>query len=187
MSRWRQRRREHYGEMARKLVQDLLEQGVIQRSGAHRSKYCAPAPFLEKPGRVPLALWLVVDFTRLNEQLIHDQSQVFPTSEDIRQQLGANCKVWICMEALLAYFQIKVRKEDQHKTTFMLHSERYFFLKTLLGNCLSSDTSLRASHEMIEGLHGVFKLVDDMLMGSKEYAHRCSGSRRCSRGAGKQA
>ena len=100
-----------------------------------------------------------MDFSRLNEQLIHDQPQVFPTGEEIRQQLGSDCKVWICLDALAAYFEIKVRKADRHKTTFMLHSGRYFFRKTVMGNCLSSDTGLRASDEVIEGLLGVFKLV----------------------------
>ena len=69
----------HYRETGRKLVQDLLDQRIIERCEASRSEYCAPAHFVEKPGRVPLALCLVVDFTRLNEQLIRDQPQVFPT------------------------------------------------------------------------------------------------------------
>ena len=92
----------HYREMGRKLVQDLLDQRIIERSGEGRSEYCAPAHFVEKPGRVPLALRLVVDFTRLNEQLIRDQPQVFPTGEEIRQQLGPDCCVWICLDTLAA-------------------------------------------------------------------------------------
>ena len=63
----------HYRETGEKLVQDLLDQRIIQRCGASRSEYCAPAHFVEKPGRVPLALRLVVDFTKLNDQLICDQ------------------------------------------------------------------------------------------------------------------
>ena len=59
------------------------------------------------------------------------------------------------MDALAAYFQIKVRNEDRDKTTFMLHSGRYFCRKTLM---------------VIEGLHGVFKLVDDLIIGGKDYA-----------------
>ena len=108
----------HYRETARKLVQNLLHQRIIQRCGASRSEYCAQAHFVEKPGRVLLALRLVINFTCLNEQLIRDQPQVFPTVEDIRHQLGADCKVLICMEVLAAYVQIKVRKEDHHNTTF---------------------------------------------------------------------
>ena len=51
----------HYREMGRKLVQDLLYQRIIERCGASWSEYCAPAYFVEKPGRVPLALRLVGD------------------------------------------------------------------------------------------------------------------------------
>ena len=151
------------------LVQDLLDQLIIDRCGARRSEFCAPSHFVEKPGRVPLALPLVVDFTRLNEQLIRDQPQVFPTGEEIRQQLGADCKVWMCSDALAAYLQIKVRKEECPKTTFMFQSGRYFFRKAVMGNRLSSDTWLQASDEVIEGLDGVFKLVDDILIGGRGY------------------
>ena len=69
----------HYRETGRKLLQDLLDQHIIERCGDSRSKWCAPAHFVEKPGRVPLALRLEVDFTRLNERLLRDQLQVFPT------------------------------------------------------------------------------------------------------------
>ena len=73
------------------------------------------------------------------------------------------------MNALAAYFQIKVRKMDQPKTTFMLYSGRYFFRKTVMGNRLSSNTWLKPSNAVTENLDGVFKLVDDMLIGAKDY------------------
>ena len=60
----------HYRETGRKFEQDLLDQLIIERCRDSRSKWCALAHFVEKPGRVPLALRLVVDFTRLNERLI---------------------------------------------------------------------------------------------------------------------
>ena len=74
------------------------------------------------------------------------------------------------MDALAAHFQIKVRKEDCHKTTLMLHSGRYFFRKTVMGNRLSSDTWLRASDEVIEILDRVFKLVNNLIIDGKYYA-----------------
>ena len=94
---------------------------------------------------------------------------MFPTGEEIRQQLGPECKVCLCSDVLAAYFQIKNVKEDQPKTTFMLHTGRYFFPKTVMGNQLSSDSWLKASNEVIEGLDGDFKLVDDLLIGGRNY------------------
>ena len=38
-----------------------------------------------------------------------------------------------------------------------------------MGNRLSSDTWLRASEEVIKGLHSVFELVDDLLIGARDY------------------
>ena len=73
------------------------------------------------------------------------------------------------MDALAAYFQILVAEEDQPKATFMLHSGRYFFKNTVIGNRLSSDTWLMASDQVIKGLDGVFKLVDNLLIGKKDY------------------
>ena len=39
-----------------------------------------------------------------------------------------------------------------------------------MGNCLFRNTRLRASDEVIEGLDGVFKLVDNMVIGGRDYA-----------------
>ena len=52
----------------------------------------------------------------------------------------------------------------------MLHSGRYFFQKIVMGNRLSSNTWLRASDKVIKNLDGVFKLVDDLIIGGKDYA-----------------
>ena len=38
-----------------------------------------------------------------------------------------------------------------------------------MGNCLSSNKWLRASDEVIEGLEGVYNLVDDLIIGGKDY------------------
>ena len=81
----------------------------------------------------------MVNFPHLNLCLIRDQPQVFPMGEDIRQQLGLERVVWITMDALTAYFQIRVAKADQHKTMFMLPGGRYFFRKTVMENRLRSN------------------------------------------------
>ena len=46
----------HYWSTAKKLVEDLINQNIIGYAGKQRSKRCVPAYFVEKPGRVPLAL-----------------------------------------------------------------------------------------------------------------------------------
>ena len=68
----------HYLATAKKLVEDLNDQNIIVHAAKQRSERCAPAHFVEKPRIVPLALRLMVDYTRLNSCLIRDQAQVFP-------------------------------------------------------------------------------------------------------------
>ena len=137
--------------------------GTAEASGACRRI------FIEKPGRVPLSLRLVVDFSHMNSCLIRAQLQVFPTGEEIRQQLGSECNVWVTMDALAAYFQIYIAESDTHKTTIMLNQGRFYFRKTFMGNWLSSDSWLKASNEVIEDLPRVFKLVDNRLIGGRDY------------------
>ena len=106
----------HYMEMADKLIADLMAQGVIEEAGDTRSEWCSPAHFVQKVGRVPLALCLVCDVTNLNSYLTRDQPATFPTGDDIRKQLGAECQVWACIDALSAYYQVKIRPSDVPKT-----------------------------------------------------------------------
>ena len=160
----------HYMETTDKLIADLIAQGVLEESRDTRTEWCSPGHFVQKPSRVPMALRLVVDFTGLNSYLIRDQAATFPTGDDIRKQLGPDCKVWMCMDALSTYYQVKIRPSDVHKTTFIVNNKRYQFLSTVMGNKLSSDTWLRASDEVTNGLPGVFKLVDNLLIGGRDYA-----------------
>ena len=98
----------HYMETADKLLADLMAQGVIEEAGDTRSEWCSPADFMAKAKGVPLVLCLVCDFTGLNSYLTRDQPATFPTGHNIRKQLGPECKVWACLDALSAYYQVKI-------------------------------------------------------------------------------
>ena len=124
---------------------------------------------MARPHRVPLALQLVVDFTGLNSYLTCDQPATFPTGDGIRKQLGPECKVWACMDMLSAYYQVRIRPSDVPKTCFIVNNKRFQFLSTVMGKKLSSDTWLRASDEVNNDLPGVFKLVDNILIGAPKY------------------
>ena len=128
-----------------------------------------PAHFTEKPNSVPVALRLVVDYTRLNKCFIRDQQQVFPAGKEIRQHLGSERKVLVTPDALATYYQIDVDNQEQHKTTFLVNRGRFFFKKTVMGNQLSSNSWLRASDKVINGLKRFYKLVDDLLIGGRDY------------------
>ena len=58
-------------------------------------------------------------------------------------------------------------KQNQRKPSYCTPAGS--FCKTVKGNRLSSDTGLKASNEVIKGLDGVLKLVDDLLIGGRNY------------------
>ena len=71
---------------------------------------------------------------------------------------------------------MKIGPSDVHKTCFLVNNKIYQFLSTVMGNKLSSDTWLRASDEVTNGLPGVFKLVDDVLIGARGAGVEVGGS-----------
>ena len=91
----------------------MLDQNIIGYSGDRRSEWCAQAHFVEKPNRTLLALRLVVDFLYINSCPIRDQAQLFPTGEEIRQQLDPECCCLAIADALSAYYQIDVAELTQ--------------------------------------------------------------------------
>ena len=98
----------HYMETADRLLLDLMAQGVIEEARDTKSEWCSPAHFVSRANRVPLALRLVCDFTGLNSYLTRDQPATFPMGDDIRKLLGPECRVWACVDALLASYQVKI-------------------------------------------------------------------------------
>ena len=84
------------------------------------------------------------------------------------------------MEALSVYFQIEVAECDLHNTTFMLNTRSHIKIfnlrKTVTGNSLLSDSWLRASNEVIKGLPGIFKQVENLLIGRARLRVTCGDS-----------
>ena len=108
------------------------------------------AHFVEKPGRDPLALGLVVDFLALNACLIKDQAKGFPMGKEITQQLGSECCVRATSDALATYYQIDTDKIDQHKKNLSVTPGLFFFTRMVMGNRLRSDSLLQARDKVIK-------------------------------------
>ena len=68
------------------------------------------------------------------------------------------------MDAVSGYFQIALDKESSMKTTFLLPSGRYRYLRIPQGLNASSDEWCRRSNTVIDGLPWAKKIVDDILV-----------------------
>ena len=108
-------------------------------------------------------LRLVVDYTGLNKY-VQRPIHPFPATKDIINQLPSNGKYFATLDAIQGYHQIELSEESSRKTTFLLPSGRYRFLRAPMGLSASSDEWCYRSDKVIEGLQGVQKIVDDILV-----------------------
>ena len=82
----------------------------------------------------------------------------------ILQTVPASAKFFAKMDAVNGYFQIALDEESSMKTTFLLPSGRYRYLRIPQGLNASSDEWCRRSDTVIDGLPWAKKIVDDILV-----------------------
>ena len=108
-------------------------------------------------------LRLVVDYTGLN-RFVKRPVHPFPATKDIIQQLPGDGMVFATLDTVQGYHQIGLSEESSKLTTFLLPSGRYWFLHAPMGLSASLDEWCCHSNKVIEGIKGVQKIVDDILI-----------------------
>ena len=146
----------HWREKAERIVSKLLEGGVITCQD-DPTEWCAPGFFVAKKNG------LVVDFTGLNKY-VKRPIHTFPSTQEILSGIDPDSKVFAKLDATQDYHQVPLDEESSKLTTFLLPSGRFRFLRAPMGLSCSSDEFCRRSDKIIEGLPGVRKLVDDILV-----------------------
>ena len=106
---------------------------------------------------------MVTDFTRLN-LFVKRPVHPFACVSVILQTIPASAKFFAEMDAVNGYFQIALEEESSLKTTFLLPSGRYRYLRILQGLNASPDKWCRRSDTVIDGLPWAKKIVDNILV-----------------------
>ena len=149
----------HWREKAEKVFNKLIRERVITLQDEPK-EWCAPGFFLIKKNG---DLHLVIDYTQLNKYVRHPV-HTFPSTQDIISGLDPSSRVFAKLDATQGYHQVPLEEESSKLTTFLLPSGRFRFLRAPMGLSCSSDEFCRRSDKVIEGLPGVRKLVDDILV-----------------------
>ena len=149
----------HLQKAADRELKKLLEDGIIEPV-SEPSDYCHYAKWVEKPGSDSVRL--VVDI-QLNKTCIRPTHPSL-AREAIIQSLPPDAKVFAKLDATAGYFQIPLDDESSRLTTFLLPTGRYRFKRAPMGLNASGDEWCRRSDEALVGLHGVKKLVDDLII-----------------------
>ena len=86
----------------------------------------------------------------------------FPLTQEILSGLHPTSRVFAKLDATQGYHQVLLEEESSGLTTFLLPSGRFRFLRAPMGLSCSSDEFCHRSDQVIEGLPGIRKLVDDI-------------------------
>ena len=62
-------------------------------------------------------IWICIDLRKLNEESLHDPFST-PFTNEVLEGVGGQ-EIYSFMDGFLEYHQIRIVKEDRHKTTFM--------------------------------------------------------------------
>ena len=105
----------------------------------------------------------MIDYTKLNKH-IRRPIHTFPSTQEILSGIDPDYKVFAKLDATQGYHQVPLDEDSSKLTTFLLPSGRFRFLRAPMGLSCSSDEFCRRSDKVIEGLPGIRKLVDDILV-----------------------
>ena len=106
---------------------------------------------------------LVVDLSAINavvERPVHP----FTAASDIIKLIEPDSRLFAHFDALHGYHQLLLDEESSKLTTFLLPSGCYRYLRAPMGLSASSDHWCYRSDQVVQGLPGVLKLVDDILV-----------------------
>lgn len=149
-----------FQQAADETVNSLIESGVIARV-EEPTEWCSPAFFVPKADGKKVRL--VTDFTKLNK-FVRRPVHPFPSVNEIVRSIPAGSRYFAKLDAIHGYFQLALDEQSSIKTTFLLPSGRYKYLRAPMGLSSSSDEWCRHSDLAIEGLPWARKIVDDILL-----------------------
>ena len=147
---------------ARKEVEEQIKLGILARVPPDTPiEWCSRGMIIAKDNARDCRI--VCDSVELNKYLDRDAYPI-QSSRELVKQIPPSSKVFLSVDFYKGFFQIPVAKEDQLKTTFMLHSLGLFHYKRLMqGGSTSVDLFNRITDELVQDVPNCLKMVDDVL------------------------
>ncbi len=140
-------------------VQDLLKQGLIQKS---TSAFGSPVLFVKKKDGT---LRMCIDFRGLNKITIPNRYPL-PRIDDLLDKLQG-AKVFSSLDLLTAYHQIRLKDTDVPKTAFRTPFGLYEYRVMPFGLMNAPSVFMSAMNDLLEGLPFVVVYLDDILIFSQ--------------------
>uniref|UniRef100_A0A8C2EQ68 Gypsy retrotransposon integrase-like protein 1 n=1 Tax=Cyprinus carpio TaxID=7962 RepID=A0A8C2EQ68_CYPCA len=134
----------------------LVDQGVLRKVEEH-TDWCSSLAFSTKKDG---SLRICLDPQKLNASLKRCPHKI-PTVEELNPKF-ANAKVFSKLDAKAGYWSIHLEEESQTLTTFRTPFGRYCWRRLPFGLSVSQDLFQAKMDQILEGLHGVISIADDV-------------------------
>ncbi|KAL0148840.1 hypothetical protein M9458_055849 [Cirrhinus mrigala] len=134
----------------------LVNQGVLRKVEEH-TDWCSSLAFSTKKDG---SLRICLDPQKLNASLKRCPRKI-PTLEELNPKF-ANAKVFSKLDAKAGYWSIHLDEESQILTTFRTPFGRYCWRRLPFGLSVSQDLFQAKMDQILEGLHGVISIADDV-------------------------
>ena len=154
----------HYKKASNELMETLLRNKVIRRvKQSSVSPFQSRAFVVEKPGGIEKGVRLVIDFSEAN-QWIERPTHPFTPGNDLINLIPDTAKFFCKLDCLWGYYQIPLDERSRYITRFIHELGVFEYLRAPMGLNASGDEFCARSDEAVEGLDGVVKLIDDILV-----------------------
>ncbi|KAL0203245.1 hypothetical protein M9458_001263, partial [Cirrhinus mrigala] len=134
----------------------LVNQGVLRKVKEH-TDWCSSLAFSTKKDG---SLQICLDPQKLNASLKRCPHKI-PTLEELNPKF-ANAKVFSKLDAKARYWSIHLDEESHILTTFRTPFGRYCWRRLPFGLSVSQDLFQAKMDQILEGLHGVISIADDV-------------------------
>ena len=145
--------------LADKEIERMLRGNILAKV-EEPTDWLSPSFFVQKPNG---KLRLVTDFSKLNAAVMRPIHQ-FPSSHHIISSIHPTSRVFAKLDCVSGYHQIPLDYESSLLTTMLLPSGRYRYIRSPMGLNASSDEFCRRTDDVLSGIPGTLKLVDDILI-----------------------
>ena len=154
----------HLAEQAEELIAKLVANKVLERCDTP-TEWCAPSQIVQKGNG---GVRLVTNFQYINQFIKRPVMPDMSVSE-VRQKIKPESKVFARYDAVSGFFQVPLSESSKMLTATILPSGRYVYCNPPMGMSPSGDFYNQCASIVSEGVPGLNRTVDDVLIEAPNY------------------
>ncbi|MES9882663.1 MAG: RNase H-like domain-containing protein [Sedimenticola sp.] len=157
----------HIRKQVEKELDRLESTDIIEKVVEGATPWCSPIVVAPKP-KSPDEIRICVDMRKAN-QAIGRERHITPTIDDLITELNG-AKVFSTIDLKNGFHQIVLAPESRSITTFSTHVGLYRYKRLNMGVTSAPEIFQNEVRQVLEGLHGVRNISDDIIVYGKNQA-----------------